>query len=414
MSDNGNDVRVLRDLARQVADIAAKPVQDERRRLWRDHNSLIRTRPPVICTGLFFWHEVGLYESLRCRDGLLRQFEERLRLTIWRDRLNDDCIVEPYIVVPPVYTAPKDDACRWGPPIRFSERPMPGGAFAFMPCINDEADIAKLVAWPHSIDEAATAANFRKVQDAVGDILTVVQSRAPLYNGWKADISTDIARLRGLEQIMWDMCDRPAWLHRMCAFMRDGIMAQHDAAETAGDWRLYDGGNQAMIYSRDLPDPGPEAGPVERRKMWFFCAAQEMAQVSPAMHDEFILQYQLPIISKFGLSAYGCCEDLTNKIDMLRKVPNLRRISVTPFADVRRCAEQIGTDYVFSWRPSPAEMICNGWNPDRARRVLRAGMEASKGCHVDVTLKDVQTIAGNYDNLIEWVKIAREITEAYA
>ena len=30
-------------------------------------------------------------------------------------------------------------------------------------------------------------------------------------------------------------------------------------------------------------------------------AAQEMAQVSPAMHDEFVLEYQRPIIEKFGL-----------------------------------------------------------------------------------------------------------------
>ncbi|GAI58840.1 unnamed protein product [marine sediment metagenome] len=50
---------------------------------------------------------------------------------------------------------------------------------------------------------------------------------------------------------------------------------------------------------------------------------------------------------KFGLVAYGCCEDLTYKVDMLRQIPNLRRIAVPPFADAAKCAEQIGRDYVF-------------------------------------------------------------------
>ncbi len=47
---------------------------------------------------------------------------------------------------------------------------------------------------------------------------------------------------------------------------------------------------------------------------------------------------------------------------MLRQFPNLRNIVVTPRADVRRCAEQIGTDYVISWRPNPADMAKNASN----------------------------------------------------
>ena len=59
--------------------------------------------------------------------------------------------------------------------------------------------------------------------------------------------------------------------------------------------------------------------------------------MSPAMHDEFLLQYQLPILKQWGLVGYGCCENLTQKIDILRQIPNLRVIGVTPRADVRRC-----------------------------------------------------------------------------
>ena len=104
-------------------------------------------------------------------------------------------------------------------------------------------------------------------------------------------------------------------------------------------------------------------------------AAQELTAVSPAMHDEFMLQYQLPILKPFGLVAYGCCEDLTNKIDMLRQIPNLRRIAVSPFANVARCAEQIGQDYVLSYRPSPADMVGYGFDPDRIRTIMKRDLK---------------------------------------
>ena len=209
------------------------------------------------------------------------------------------------------------------------------------------------------------------------------------------------------------MVDNPEWLHQIVGFMSDGVLTTHNEAEAAGDWRLCNHQNQAMPYAQELPDPEANSESVNRDKLWGYCASQEMAQVSPEMHDEFILRYQLPIIEKFGLVAYGCCEDLTYKIDMLRKIPNLRRIAVTPWADVRKCAEQIGSDYVFSWRPSPAEMICSGFEPDYIRKVVRNAMEASKGCHVDITLKDVQTVQHHPENLKEWVKIVRDITDNY-
>jgi hypothetical protein len=252
------------------------------------------------------------------------------------------------------------------------------------------------------------------LQDAVGDLLTVNLDRGPYYRMWSGDISTDLAHLRGMEQMMWDMMDRPRWLGKLLAFMRDSILQVHEQAEADGDWRLCDHENQAMPYATELSDPAANSEPVKRDQLWVFLASQETTLVSPAMFDEFMLQYQIPIMEKFGLVAYGCCEDLTRKIDLLRRIPNLRRIAVTPWADVRACAEQIQQDYVFSWRPSPAETICTGFDPDKVRRFIRAGLEASRGCHVDITLKDIETIDGNFDNLIEWTRIVREIVEDYA
>jgi len=126
------------------------------------------------------------------------------------------------------------------------------------------------------------------------------------------------------------------------------------------------------------------------------------------MHDEFVLQYQIPIMSKFGLVHYGCCENLTRKIDMLRKVPNLRSIAVTPTADVAKCAEQIKDEYAFSWRPNPTEMVCSSFDPDRIRKILRKTFEATRGCRLHIHLKDVETLSGDVTRLSRWVEITRQ------
>jgi hypothetical protein len=58
-------------------------------------------------------------------------------------------------------------------------------------------------------------------------------------------------------------------------------------------------------------------------------------------------------------------------------------------------------------------MICCGFDPDLIRKVIKDAMEASKGCHVDITLKDVQTVQHRPEDLREWVKIVRDISDKY-
>jgi len=167
-----------------------------------------------------------------------------------------------------------------------------------------------------------------------------------------------------------------------------------------------------MPYCQDLPEPRPNAHGAKMKQLWFFTCAQPFTSVSPQMFYEFMLQYQMPIMERFGLVSYACCENVTDKIAMLRRIPNLRRIGVTPISNVARCAEQIGRDYVFSWRPNPA-MICTGFDPDHIRNTIREGLEASRGCNVDIMLKDVTTVQGHPERLRGWTQIARELAEEY-
>jgi hypothetical protein len=269
-------------------------------------------------------------------------------------------------------------------------------------------DLRRLQKPTHVIDEEATARERERLGEVFDGVLPVVTDRSPAVS---MDLSTDLARLRGLEQIMYDMADDPAFLHEMLAFMQQAVLEAHASAERAGDWRPFNSYNQEMPYVRGLPAPSAEETPVPRKRLWCHAAAQEFTLVSPAMHDEFMLRYQVPIMAEFGLSAYGCCEDLTHKIDMLRAVPNLRVIAVTPRADVRTSAEAIGTDYVASWRPNPAEMVCCAAAPADVRRRLHDGCDALKGCRFSIILKDVEAIDGGPERLADWVRTARSVID---
>ena len=411
MSADNGDVSILRELARRYTEIAAKDIQNERRDLWRRHNSLVRTRPLIYVRWLAAWNEAP-ESKCECEDPFYRRHENALRQMIFQDTIGDDYIIEPYITQGASTISPPNGP--YGVEYKHIPSPEPGGSWLFDPPLKTLDDFDKLVQPHHIVDEEATARNVERISDAVGDILPVDVDRAPFMRVWHADLSFDLAQLRSLEQVMWDMADNAEWLHKLLAFMRDSILACHDEAERAGDWTLSAHENQAMPYAQELRDPCANSGPVTRSDLWCFTGAQEFALVSPAMHNEFLLEYQKPIMEKFGLLAYGCCEDLTHKIDILRKVKNLRRIAVTPVADVAKCAEQIGRDYVLSWRPNPAQMICCGFDPDLIRKIVRDAMEASKGCHVDITLKDVHTVQNRPDNLARWVRIVRDITDEYA
>lgn len=414
ITSTSRDIHALRELASQYAEIAFSEIQEERRRLWRAHMSLKPTRPPILATfGMWnVWcRETFRDEVMQCEDPFYRGFERWLRMQLLQYAVGDDSIQEPWITHQAAFAGGWRQL--WGVEEGFTSAGVEGGAGRYDPPIKSWDDLAKLSIVHHEVDEEDTARRVAQLQEAFGDILPINVNRGCAYSGFMGDISTSLAGLRGLEQVMEDMYDAPRQLHRLLAFMRDGILAVQQEAEDAGAFSLTTQNNQAMTYAEEMEPPRPSSGPRKRRDLWEHCAAQEFTLISPAMHDEFLLQYQLPILRHWGLVAYGCCEDLTHKIAMLRQIPNLRQIGVTPLADVARCAEQIGPDYVFSWRPNPTDMVCYGFNEEKIRRIIGDGLRAARAhdCRAHIHLKDIETVEGEPDRLARWVRIVREVAE---
>jgi len=411
-----HDIQILRDLVQQYNEAISDSVYDERRALWRDHHSLKPTRPPVIAS-MGFWNvwcrDVFGNHNMQCEDPFYREYERTLRMWLFHHEVGDDWILEPWLTVGASQREPRGGWVGvWGLDVELHHSGVEGGAFKIARApLQSWRDMEKMT-WPrHEIDEAATARNVARLQEAVGDLITIDINRGPVMQGFLADISTSLAYLRGLEQLMLDMYESPRELHELLAFMRDGILENQRQAEAAGDFSLTCSHNQAMPYGGGLEDPVANSGTRQRRDLWGFFAAQEYTLISPKFHDEFLYQYQLPIMANYGLTHYGCCEDLTQKIDMLKQAPNLRSIAVTPVGDLPKSVEQIGTDYAISWRPNPTDMVCADFNEQRIRRIIGEGLQAAQGTYLHIFLKDIETLQGENDRLRRWTEIVRSVID---
>ena len=280
-----HDRAIMQDLARRYLEVCRSERNVAKRQLWIRHNSLHPTRP--LFQAMTRQHFIEDTDASRtgCEDPFLQLFERELKRRLYHVACDDDTVFEPWLVHHATHVPSSPGAGPWGVP--FVHEQVPGGTGGHIkPTILEPEDLCRLVRPSHHIDEVVTAEGRDKLLDAVGDILPVVIDRGPMLRSFPGDIATDVGFLRGHEQMMWDMVDRPDWYHQLLAFLRDGVQASHDACAAAGDWSRTCGDNQSMPYAEELPLPSPSPDPVERRTLWWFMAAQEYASISPIRNAE--------------------------------------------------------------------------------------------------------------------------------
>ncbi|NQU10333.1 hypothetical protein HQ590_06065, partial [bacterium] len=115
MIPNG-DRRVLSELAKRYLDVCHTEQNNEKRELWRQHNSLKPTRPLFIALTQTHFAEDPEASKLTCADAFLQLFERVLKFRIYHAACNDDTVFEPWLVhgATPLFPVPGGD--HWGVP----------------------------------------------------------------------------------------------------------------------------------------------------------------------------------------------------------------------------------------------------------------------------------------------------------
>lgn len=409
------DLRMLRELAQRKAEIAALPIQAEKRKLWTRLNMLESVRPTVWIFEIP-WNEmeVGDELTLQCSDPLCQNLEQTLRQQIYQwEHLPGDMVMEPVIPVPP---AVHDTGVGLWEKVDIAKTDEASSVVSrhYHIQIQDESDADKINFPEVTLDEAAWDRNHALLSGIFDGILPVekVGMKGMSIAPWDL-----LVRLTGVQEVLMDMHTRPQYVHKIIDRLFAAYLHRLDQYEKLN---LLDLNNETVSgggpqYTEDLPPQDYDSKSIRPRDMWGRTMSQIFSEVSPAMHEEFALQYECRWLNRFGLTYYGCCEPLHKKVDILRKnVPNLRKISMSPWIDLDEAAENVGTDYVFSLKPNPAVFIENNWDPDFVRRDLRTTLDHLRGMHVEIIMKDISTVRYQPQHLWEWARIAVEVAEEFA
>jgi len=412
MSNLLKDKLIIRELAKSVAEIAALPVQEEKRKLWKNLNGLKPDRPPVMIDQIC-WHELNFDGSLDllCEDQECRLYEQGLRQLLFKwKHFPGDMVIEPFIDVSKAiinngYGLEIEDEVL----VRDPDNSVT--AHKYVNLLENDDDIEKITIPDVSLD---VSENTRRI-DFAKELFDGIIDVRPV--GWSVmtQLWDPISTYMGAENAVYAMVDRPEFMHRLVKKMMTSLTSMIDQLEDKG--LLCDINAQTTIhctgaYTDDLPAPGYDPEKPRCKDVWTAGLAQMFSMVSPDMHQEFELDYMNPIFKRFGFVYYGCCEPLDMKLDIVKKIPNVRKISMSPWTDAHRGAEELGRDFVFSSKPNPAFLAGNGFDEKLIRDELTAIKNAcdSNNCPLEFILKDISTIRYDAKRLFKWTEIATDVS----
>jgi len=403
------DVGILRELAKRCAEIAALPVQEEKRQLWRKLNALKPDRPMVMIDQVC-WNEMNVDDelTLRCEDRACRGYETILRRKLFQwKRFPVDMVVEPFIRVHKAIQNTKF-GMRVDEQVAVSDPRNSVVGHKYINQFQTEEDLEKIKTPQVTHDAAETARRLALAQALFDGCLEVKPWGADPYLGLWDPISTWMS----VQDALLTLMDDPDYMHRLLTRMTDGYLSMLNQLEEQG--LLCS--EQSLIHctgawTDELPAPGYDPAKPRTKDLWMFGLAQMFSTVSPAMFKEFEVDYTSRICERFGLVYYGCCDPLDQKMKEVRLIPNVRKVSMSPWVNEERGAEQIGRDFVYSRKPNPAFVAYDTFDAKLVRKDLQTTSDVCRkyGCPLEFILKDISTVRYHPERLSEWAQVAMDV-----
>ena len=125
------------------------------------------------------------------------------------------------------------------------------------------------------------------------------------------------------------------------------------------------------------------------------------------------MSHHRQLFQQFGAVQYGCCENLTTKTEIVRRIPNLRIFVCSFWSDLDRVVAACGTTCTIMWRQSAAQVTVNA-TLDEHRAHLESGLKRLQGHYYQIVLRELQTLNGRPERLREWARLAIRMAEEFA
>ena len=408
------DKQILRHLAEIKRELSQTPENIARKELWYRLDEGKNDRPLVLAESLVAYQLLS-DSTLHCKQEWARKIEDSLRFEIFQYKyVQDDHVIEPFI------------NCNWfvkqgdyGVTVKQHYAQKVSGNIAsrqWDPPLTDlQQDLKKLHFRKFSVDREKTIA-WKNHLSMIFDGILEVRIRGGFW--WTTGMTNIAIDLVGLENFLTFMCTDPDGIHQLMAFLRDDQIAFINWLENEGLYSLNNEndyiGSGSMGYTHTLPSRDNIGGPVRPEDLWVLSESQETADISPGMFEEFVFQYQLPVIERFGAVYYGCCEPVHNRFHILKRLKNLRRVSISPWCDQEFMAEALGKDYVFSRKPNPSLISVPDFDETLIRKDLEKTLSIAGECPLEIIMKDVHTLCDDPSRIARWVELAFEAIRKYS
>jgi len=413
------EVNALRVLAHEYMEIASLPVQREKMELWKAFNRHDNTRPMVLIDQLP-WHELNGEGELDCvcEDPFLRRLELKMRQDIYKwKHFPVDMVVEPILTIP--FSAKNS-----GYGLRVADDTLALDAandvvsHVYNNQLEEEEDLDKIKDMEITLNRQESAEWLEAANYIFDGILPVRQAgyHGISSHGTYLGIWDTLSTLMGVENIYFDLLDRPEFIHKIMEKMTHSFMAGIQGANELGLVDTSANSCHCSITYNDelLPDFGAGIG-ADSHHGWAFGLAQLFTSVSPEITAEFEVPYISKLAEQFGMIYYGCCDRLDDRLDIVQQIPNVKKMSCSPWSNREIFAEKLRKDIVMSNKPTPAYLAGDGFSCEEVAADLRRTCDAARanGLNLEMILKDISTIRYQPKRLTEWADCAMRVVESY-
>ena len=395
----------LRDMAAHIAAAAKTRENALMAKRWRDVNGLRKPdRLPVFTyPSGHIYQEIIPPDTVRCPEGVYREIELYLRDRLYKLYVGDDSVQYSFYPVHAIFNINPPNI--WGVDTPVRKSGADGGAWAFDPPLIDPEDYRKLILPTYTYNRAATEEKLAMVDEVIGDILP---PSLQCFDFLSSCVGAHAAMLHGLENYLVNMLAEPALMHRLSEFITQCVLRSIDGMEASG--MVTPNHNGDMTYS-PVSDPigPPQSGHgYTLKNCWCISSSQELDPVSPAMWEEFSLNYQKRIFERCGLVSYGCCESLTHKMNGVMSIPNLRIFVCSAWTNLEKLVDATGGRFTIQWRQRASDIIFADQNMTGIREHLREGLRVLNGVPAQIMLREMETLNGRPDRQKAWTDLAKE------
>ncbi len=393
---------ILREVAKYQLEVANSPKNQERVVLWKRHNALKGEQPLIHIEIDHFAGEV-IEPKLECTHPVARRLEHQLYHRCFNlTELDDDKVVPDYFAILWDW---------WFKPFQLDIQKVSasggGVGHQFQHLIEDLGEAyPTLKPSTFGIHTESTKAYFDAAQDVFGDILPVRMTMKSLW----CVLTQDLVHIMGMENFLISLYEYPDELIGMLDRLSNDYIRYYHWLEENGyliPTTSYEELNQGSL---SFTDELHSRGPVTVSQVWGYMDSQESVGISPDMFGEMIFPYYKKVGDLFGLLSYGCCEPVDPVWQYLSQYKNLRKISISPWANEEIMGEQLAcSSIIYQRKPSPNFLgVGPGFDEEGWRQHIVKTLTCAKNCKLEFTCRDVYTIRGDLAMVKRAVEIIRE------